>query len=391
MSRRGVGIIGTNWGVHVQLPAFRAAGLEIVAIAGRQEQKTRRIAAQLDVPFATSDWQALVAHDAVELVSIVTPPNLHCEMCMAALAAGKHVLCEKPMALRLSEARQMLELAQSLPGRLTLIDHELRFLPALRLARQLVASGGIGRVRRAEVRAIASVRANLRHPWNWWSDATQGGGVLGTIGTHQTDILRYILDDEIIAAQGFLTTFITERPQDKSGQITSTNVRTVTADDFATFHLRFGRGGVAVVIASMVARMEEPQSITLYGDEGTLLFLGGHLMYASYDEDLRDITPPPAVTLPDALEGISHSSFACFAEATVYMGQALRAALDGDLAALAPAATFVDGLRVQQVIDAVRYSSANSGDWVELDPPLGRGIEDTGRGTNVVNDAGSLT
>ncbi len=370
MSRRGIGIIGTNWGVQVQLPAFRAAGLDVVAIAGRQEKKTRRIADQLDVPFATSDWQALIARDDVDLVSIVTPPGLHCAMCLAALTAGKHVLCEKPMALQLSESRHMLEIARSCPEQFTLIDHELRFLPALRAARQLVASGGIGQFRRAEVRAIASVRANLRHPWNWWSDAAQGGGVLGTIGTHQTDILRYMLGDEITSAQGFLTTFITERPQDKSGQLTSTNVRSVTADDFATFHLRFARGGVAVVIASMVARMEEPQSITLHGDEGTLVFLDGQLLHARYDEDLRDITPAHTITFPDALAGISHSSFACFAEATVYMGHALRAGLEGDPAALAPAATFADGLRIQQVIEAIRHSSAHSGDWVELEPPV---------------------
>lgn len=371
MTRQGIGIIGTNWGAHVQLPAFRAAGLEVVALAGRRAEKTRRVADQLNVPYATDDWQALVACDDVAFVSIVTPPSLHCEMALAALAAGKHVLCEKPMALRLAEARQMLDMAAARPHQLALVDHELRFLPALRLARQLVADGGIGLFRRAEVRAIASVRANLRQPWNWWSDASQGGGVLGTIGTHQTDILRYILNDEVASAQGFLTTFITERPRDTSGQRVSANLRQVTADDFATFHLRFRRGGVAVVIASMVARMEEPQSVTLHGDEGTLRFVDGQLLYARYDEELRDITPPHAVAMPDALEGISHSSFACFAEATVHLAHALRAALEGDWSAITPAATFLDGMRIQQVVDAVRYSSANSGDWVEIDEVSG--------------------
>lgn len=367
MSRPGVGIIGTNWGAHVQLPAFQAAGLPVVALAGRQLHKTRRIAEQMGVPFATDNWRALIAHDDVALVSIVTPPALHCEMSMAVLAAGKHVLCEKPMALDLADASHMLAVAETCPDQFALVDHELRFLPAFQVARELVATGGIGQFRRAEVRAIASVRASLHQPWNWWSDAAQGGGVLGTISTHQTDILRYILSDEITAAQGFLSTFITERPRDRSGQLLSTNTSPVTADDFATFHLRFGRGGVAVVIASMVSRIEEPQSITLHGDEATLRFVDRQLFYARHDEELRDITPPQHIAMPAELDGISHSSFAAYAEATVYMGHALHAALNGDRAALNPAATFRDGLYVQQVVDAVRASSAHSGDWVELE------------------------
>ncbi len=367
MSRLGVGIIGTNWGVHVQLPAFLAAGLDVVAIAGRQLRKTRRIADQMGVRYATDDWRTLIARDDIALVSIVTPPALHCEMSLAALEAGKHVLCEKPMALRTDESRHMVAVAATRPDQFALVDHELRFLPAFQLARRVVAEGGIGQFRRAEVRAIASVRTSLHQPWNWWSDAAQGGGVLGTISTHQTDILRYILADDITAAQGFLSTFITERPRDTSGQLLSTNTSPVTADDFATFHLRFARGGVAVVIASMVSRIEEPQSITLHGDEGTLRFVDRQLLYARYDEELRDITPAHTLAIPTELEGISHSSFAAYAEATVYMGRALRAALEGDRSALASAATFQDGLRVQQVVDAVRSSSAHSGDWVQLE------------------------
>ncbi len=362
----GIGIIGTNWGTLVQLPAFRVAGLNVVAVAGRNPEKTRRTADQLAVPFATTDWRRLVTCDNVTLVSIVTPPSTHCEMALAALEAGKHVLCEKPMALHVGEARAMVQAASTRPAQLTLVDHELRFLPALQAARQMVIEGAIGQFRRAEVRAIASVRANLRQPWNWWSDAAQGGGVLGTISTHQIDLLRYLLNDEVASAQGFLTTFITERPRDKSGQLTSANLRSVTADDFATFHLRFKRGGVAVVIASMVARVEEPQSLTLHGDEGSLRFIDGQLLYARFDEEFRDVTPPHSITFPRWFEGLRHSSFTCFAEATVYLAHALRTALEGNPNALTSAATFRDGLCVQQVVDAVRLSSAHSGDWVEI-------------------------
>lgn len=366
MSLHGVGIIGTNWGVRVQLPAFRAAGLDVVALAGRQPTKTHRIAKQFDVPFATTDWHALVHHEDVSLVSVATPPGLHCAMTDAALAAGKHVLCEKPMALNVGEAWHMLGAAQIRPTQLALVDHELRFLPALQAARRIVHEGGIGRFQRAEVRAVTSMRADLRHPWSWWSDAAQGGGVLGTLSTHQTDLLRYLLNDEVSAAQGFLSTFITERPVRAAARGEHAPIRAVTADDFATFHLRFVRGGVAVIIASMVARLEEPQSVTLYGDEGVLRFVDGRLFHARHDEELHDITPPHTVEFPEEHQWLSQSSYACYAEATVYLALALRQALDGDPTAVSHAATFYDGLRIQQVIDAVRYSSTRSGDWVEI-------------------------
>jgi len=358
MARYGIGIIGTGWGAWIQEPAFRAAGLDVVAIAGRYPAKTLRIADELEIPYAAHHWRELLERDDVALISIVTPTNLHCEMAIAALEAGKHVLCEKPIGIDSSEARRMLAAARAHPAQFALIDYELRFLPAFQAARQLVADGAIGRLRHAEARLIASSHANLQRPWNWWDDASQGGGILCAVSAHQIDILRYVLNDEVAAAQGFLYTFVAERTVKETG--TPARMRPVTSDDFAAFHLRFKRGGMAVGSASMVARIDEPQSLTLYGDEGTLRFVSGRLLHARPGEELRDITPPHTLeyritTYPD------------YAEATTYLGQALRAALNGDLAAIAPAATFLDGLRVQRVLDVVRCASAEGRGWIEVE------------------------
>jgi predicted dehydrogenase len=353
MNPVGVGIIGTGWGTRVQVPAFRAAGLEIVALAGSQLQKTQRIAAELDIPHATSDWQSLLQDENVAVVSIVTPPVLHCEMSIAALHAGKHVICEKPTAFDAAEANTMLETAQAHPDQIALIDHELRFLPAVKTVRQLVANGKIGVLRHAEVRFVNSSRANLQRAWNWWSDASQGGGILGAISSHQIDTLRYMLSDEVIAVQGYLNTFVKERPITPPQADGSSTMREVTSDDFAAFQLTFARGGVAFVTASMIARVNEPQSITLYGDMGTLRFTEGRLWFAAPDGVFEDITPPHTIQIAEQIRNL----YPDFAEATVYKGHALRAALAGDQNALADAATFADGLRVQQVIDAVRQSS----------------------------------
>jgi predicted dehydrogenase len=362
MTRPGIGIIGTGWGTRVQVPAFRHAGLEVVALAGSQARKTQRIAGELDIPYATGDWRSLLTRDDVALISIVTPPTLHCPMSCEALAAGKHVLCEKPTAFDASEAQQMLDAANAYPQQLALIDHEMRFLPSIKTARQFVIEGRIGNLRHAEVRFINSSRANLQRIWNWWSDVAQGGGILGAISSHQIDTIRFLLNDEVIAAQGYLNTFVTERPTAQSEPDYPGGKRPVTSDDFAAFQLRFARGGVAIVTASMIARKNESQSFTLYGDEGTLQCIDGRLYYARPDEAFEDMTPHVEIAIPETIKDL----YPDYVEATVYKGLALYEALQGNRATLHDAATFEDGLYNQQVLDAIRASNANGQGWVTI-------------------------
>ncbi|MBX0328491.1 Gfo/Idh/MocA family oxidoreductase [Oscillochloris sp. ZM17-4] len=336
----GIGIIGTGWGARVQVPAFRGAGLEVVALAGSQADKTARIAGELGVAWHTASWRALLERPDVDVVSIVTPPGLHREIAAAALEAGRHVLCEKPTAMDVAEAEAMLAAAEAHPAQLAMIDHELRFLPALRLARSLIARGEIGAVRHAEIRSLSSSRSDPRRAWSWWSDASQGGGVLGAIGSHQIDTLRYLLSDEVAVASGITHTFIAERPDD------SGRPRPVTADDYAAASLRFVGGATATIMASVVAPHDEPNSATVYGVEGALRFVGGRLL-RSAGGAFADITPEHGVDFPEGISGD-------FPQGTVYLGVALKAALAGDAAALAPAATFADGLAVQRALDAIR-------------------------------------
>ncbi len=382
-TRQGIGIIGTGWGVRAQLPAFRAAGLEVVALAGQQREKTQRIAYHHAIPYATDAWHTLVEHADVALVSVVTPPRLHCEMAIAALQAGKHVLCEKPMALNTTQAEQMLATASARPAQMALLDHELRYLPALQKGRELVEQGALGTFRRAEVRTITSMRTSRQQAWDWWSDAQESGGALATVSTHQIDMLRYLIGADAVTARGTLATFITERPVGTAGQSAAHGamMRNVTSDDFADFYLNLSNGGVAVVTASLVANHDEPHSITLYGDKGVLRFINGRLLYARgrSEERLHDVTPDHTLTFP---EGFSGHAYADYMQATLYMAHALRAALAGDSGAIAPSATFADGLHVQRVIDAVRVSNAHASGFVTVNQDLsviGRAVIPLGR------------
>ncbi|HUP49311.1 MAG TPA: Gfo/Idh/MocA family oxidoreductase, partial [Thermoanaerobaculia bacterium] len=143
-----IAIVGTGWGTRVQLPLFRQAGLEVTGIAGFHRHKTERVAAELGIP-CFGDWRELLDSDTA-VISIVVPPSEHREIATAALEAGKHVINEKPTALDAAEARQLLDVARRHPERIAIVDHELRFLPAWRAARERL--GEIGPLRYIEVR-----------------------------------------------------------------------------------------------------------------------------------------------------------------------------------------------------------------------------------------------
>src|SRR6266508_3387320 len=223
-----VGIIGRGWGERSQAPNFREAGLEIVAVVGRD------------------NWKRALADD-VDLVSVVMPPSRHVEMATAALEAGKHVICEKPTALNAAEAQVLVAAAEAHPKQIAIIDHELRFLPSFRAARERIFE--IGPIRYAEVRYASPSRGDRSRPWNWWSDASQGGGVWGAVGSHFIDTLRY-LGNEIEAVQAVLATMIDERSGKK-----------VTSDDFAAVHLRMRVGPPpSAAFAAMRMRVGPPPS-----------------------------------------------------------------------------------------------------------------------------------
>lgn len=348
-----IGIIGTGWGTRVQVPAFKAAGLPVVALAARDRARTEQQARELGIAFATNDWRELLARDDVQFVSIVTPPSTHREIAIAALEAGKHVLCEKPMALDASETQAMVDAAKAHGTLYTLIDHELRFLPAVQLARQQVQQGNLGTLRHIESTVLSASRNSPQREWNWWSDAEQGGGLLGALGSHQVDLLHFVFGP-ITAVSGLTNVFISERPSESGS-------RPVTADDYSAFLLRLPDGGIGTIAMSVVAAVNEPSRLTAHFEHGALRLEAGRLLRSEHGGEWSDITPPHTVEIPAALDAGGE-----FPRGTVYIGHAIKRALSTDCGALAPAATFEDGHRVQRVLDAVRQSQRSNSGWVEI-------------------------
>jgi predicted dehydrogenase len=345
----GVGVIGTGFARSTQLPAFRACeGARVVAIASGRRENAERVAREFDIPVVASDWREVVAREDVELVCIVTPPVTHEEMALAALDAGKAVLCEKPMALNAGETGRMQRRAQE-AGRLALIDHELRFLPARRRMREMIRGGEIGRVRHAKFLFRSDSRAAADRPWSWWSDSRAGGGALGAIGSHAVDALQWLLSSNATHVSASLAAHIRERHDPASGQ-----ARPVTTDDEASLLLNFRDGDAAeratgVVCLSMAEAGRPEHSIAVFGSEGALRVEGaGKLWHARVGAgEWREVETESAPLAESLRDNEWSRGFTVFAREIV-------AALGEGRATVEGAATFTDGHRTQLVLDAAR-------------------------------------
>ena len=287
----------------------------------------------------------------VDLVSIATPPSEHKEMALAALEAGKHVLLEKPTAMNAAEAEELVAAAKRYPDRITLIDHELRFLPSWQKARAKL--GELGPVRYAEVRYSSPARGDRNREWNWWSDASRGGGVWGAVGSHYVDALRF-MGLEFEEAQALMRTTIDRRPDGNT-------LREVTSDDFASVDLRARGGAVAAMTFSAVSTgPDETSVLNVYAEGGALRFIGEEVLLSTGRQPFATFAGAANEVRP----GNSHGG--AFGSGTLYLARALKEALDsGNRETLAMGATFEDGLMQQRVLDAAR-KSASGGGWVAV-------------------------
>lgn len=355
----GVGIIGTGFARKTQIPGFRAAnGCRVVAIASAHLANAERVAREFGIEYFTGDWRALITRDDVDLVSIVTPPVTHLEMSVAALNAGKAVLCEKPTAMNAGESAAMLKHATE-SGLLALIDHELRFLPGRRKMREALMNGEIGHVVHVKLLFRADSRADTTRPWDWWSDSASGGGALGAIGSHAVDSFRWLLGTEVTRVLGLLTTHVNNRADKHTGE-----TRTVTTDDESNLLLRFAdtdltQGTTGAISLSVVESGHPEHRLEVFGSKGALMLDGDKLFRSSTGAG----TWEPVEVVQDGLaEGMSDNDwsrgFTTFASLIIDALREGRNSVDG-------AATFDDGHRTQLVLDAAR-SSNTSGCWAPV-------------------------
>jgi len=354
-----VGYIGTGWTDTVQIPTFRLAGLAPQAIASGNPARAQAVAQKYAIAQVYTTWQELITSDEIDLVSICTPPHLHKEIAVAALQAGKHVICEKPTALNVGEAEAMLAAAQAAPGQLAIVDHELRFHPQRLHMRQLIKEGYVGSVLHAHFDRLGSERLNPAAPWTWWSDADRGGGMLGGVGSHLIDLARWMVGRiESLTAQLQIGHLFRTDPQTGAE-------RPVTADDHAHILLRFANGAHGSVTVSGLTPGGYGMSILVVGTRGALKLDYQDQLWGMQGDRYPsgEWEPIRARHAPANLSELPNQR--PFAVGTLYLAQMLAMSLPMGEVLLDDAASFYDGLVVQRALDSARRSH-HRGTWESL-------------------------
>lgn len=350
-----VALIGTGFGARVQLPGFMGlAETAVVALCGRSEEKTRRIADEFGVRAVYTDYRQMIEDVEPDIVCISTPPKYHCEMARAAFGAGAHVLCEKPLAMDAAEGVDMLD-AATRSGRVHAVDFEFRYMPARYYQRVLVDQGYVGEPILLEATFMSAARWNPAHPWSWWSDAEMGGGILAAIGSHYVDAFHWLRGQQVRAVTATLSTsprYAARPAPDGNGE------RAVTSDDGAVVSLEYESGLRGVINLSTIAA-GEIRRLAVHGTEGALIVEDEQRLYGRRrGEAIHEIPVPPEYEPPLWLPG-ENMNLGPFARLVGLMVDAIR----GEAVIDPP--TFADGLAVQRVLDAA-YQSSREGCRVDV-------------------------
>jgi len=349
-----VGFVGAGWTDTVQIPAFRLGGLVPQAIASANPARAREVAGRHGLPDVHETWEALIASERVEIVSICTPPHLHKAIAVAALQAGKHVICEKPAALNVAEAEAMLAAAQAAPNQLAIVDHELRFHPQRLHMRQLIKEGYVGTILHVHLDRLGSERLNATLPWNWWCDLEQGGGMLNALGSHLIDLARWLVGRiESLTAQLQVGHLYRTDPATGIQQV-------VTADDHAHLMLRFVNGAQGTITVSGLTPGGCGMSILVVGTKGALKLDNQDQLWGIQGDALPGRTWEPIRARHHSADLSKLPNQRAFAVGTLYLAQTLAMSLPMGEVLLNDAASFYDGLVVQRVLDAARRGHQNS-------------------------------
>ena len=252
---------------------FDVPAFEQKVVVGRDATQVADAAARYGWAESATDWRSVIERDDIHIVDICAPGWMHAEIAIAALAAGKHVLVEKPLANNLGEAEQMVAAAASARERgvQSMIGFNYRRVPALALARELIAEGRLGTVRHVRAAYLQDWLSDAESPMTWrLRKETAGSGALGDNASHAIDQVQYLTGQTALEASGTLKTFVSQRPG-SSGS--ASGLEDVTVDDavWATFWLT-GDMGASIEASRVATGRKNSLQIEVYGTAGSLTF-----------------------------------------------------------------------------------------------------------------------
>lgn len=374
--RLGVAMIGYSFMGAAHSQAWRSVNhffdvgrtVEMTAVCGRDEQGVAAAAERLGWASHETDWRAVLARDDVDLVDVCTPGSTHAEIAIAALEAGKHVLCEKPLANTVAEASAMTQAAAGARahGVRSMVGFNYRRVPALAHARALVAAGRLGTIRHVRAQYLQDWLVDPEFPLTWRLQAdTAGSGALGDLGAHIVDLVQHLTGTAVSGVSALTETFVHERPLPDGG-----GVGPVTVDDAVLFLARLDGGALATFEATRFATgRRNGLRVELNGDRGSLVFdlerLNELELYDATDSATEQgfrrilVTEPEHPYLaawwpPGHILGYEHT----FTHEVRDLVEAISTGHD-------PQPSFETGEQVQRVLDAVTRSAAAGSGWTE--------------------------
>ncbi len=293
-----VAVIGTSYYADVMhLAALQShPDADIAAICGRNQQRAQRLAEKYHIPVMYTDYQDVFSDNSLDAVIIAVPDDLHYPLTLAAVDAGLHVICEKPLAQNLEQARRMCDRAAR-SDVITMTYFTWRWLPHCEYIKRLIDSGYIGHCFHAELGYLSDYGLSRAYAWRW--DATRALGVLGDLGSHIIHLLQWYLGD-ITSVSAQIKTCV-----EKTGMDGNTMP---TANDFARLNLQCQQGTEVAITVSAVADIGDhgqQQRLEFYGDAGILqarfdLKNGYHLYGKRHTDAAIKELPVPE----DILQGI---------------------------------------------------------------------------------------
>lgn len=327
----------------------------------------------------TSDWRRLVESAEIDIVDIATPNNTHREIAVAALDAGKHVICEKPLAHNVDDAEAMYQAAKRNDG-VNMVAFNYRRTPAVALARKFIEEGAIGKVRNFRGTYLQDWSADPDSPLSWrFQKDVAGSGSLGDIGTHVLDMARYLVG-EVESVSSVLKTYIAERPVQSGAadqlaaaeKITDAPKAPVDVDDEVMTLLRFRDGAVGSLEATRNAYGRNNfLTFEIHGEVGSIIFNYERrdelqVFFASDATDrrgFRTIYTGPAHPYGDGLWPIPGLGLGFGETKIVECLDLMKAIVDGTPAS----PDFGDGYQIAKIAAAIGESAA-SGQWVDISP-----------------------
>lgn len=359
---------------------------ELTAVSGRNASAVSAAAQRMGWHSVETDWRRLLERDDIDLIDICTPGDTHREIAIAALHAGKHVLCEKPLANSVAEAVEMADAARAAApsGTFAMCGFTYRRVPAVALARRFVLEGRLGEIRHIRGQYLQDWLSDADAPLTWRMDkAKAGSGALGDIGAHVIDMAQWVADSDITGLSAIMNTFVSERPV--GGDLVGLGGKgavdgakgPVTVDDAAAFTARFDNGAIGVFEATRFALgRKNAIRLEINGSKGSIAFDFEDMNVLQYFDGSDDaeaqgfrriiVTEPVHPYVANwwpAGHGLGYEHG--FIHQAVDLVTAIAAGEQ-------PHPSFEDALRVQRVLAAVEASAADHSTWHGIQKEEGR-------------------